>query len=95
MSRGLGRLQTYALAALRANPSGVHVADVARSYYGGRPSPSQYEAMRRALASLEARGLAELCLAQRVSPPWYVSVGSVAACNRPNTYTAPDAEAAS
>ena len=65
MGRGLGEVQRSILEALREDAAsepwpGLRVARLTRVLYGRRPTPAQVESVRRAVHSLEARGLIEL-----------------------------------
>lgn len=59
MGRGLGNVQESVLKVVNANADGVSADAIASGIFGGAPTASQLESVRRALRSLVARGLVD------------------------------------
>lgn len=59
MSRGLGDVQRRVLAAVEANPDGLAAYTLAARLFGRKPTRAQVESVRRAIRTLDQRGLVE------------------------------------
>jgi CO/xanthine dehydrogenase Mo-binding subunit len=59
MSRGPGETQRYVLDELEGTAGWSHIRQLASRRYGSEPTPAQLESLRRAVRTLEKRGLVE------------------------------------
>jgi hypothetical protein len=59
MSRGPGETQRYVLDELQGTAGWGRIRQLASRRYGSEPTPAQLESLRRAVRTLEKRGLVE------------------------------------